>query len=135
MNNRSPARPNVRSSTRALTSRFLAPVFALALAAASAHAQASDVRQHYAFDGQSIVAETAIPYRDLDLGSEAGVRTMRQRIEAAADAVCGDSKADDAYRRQAFLLCRDVAIRSAIARLPASGQARQAVARSAAASR
>jgi hypothetical protein len=61
MNNRSPARPNVRSSTRALTSRFLAPVFALALAAASAHAQASDVRQHYAFDGQSIVAETAIP--------------------------------------------------------------------------
>lgn len=109
--------------------------FALAavLAASAAAAQTPDVRRHYSLDGQRLVAETVVPTGDLDLDSDAGVRTLRQRIEAAADAVCGrEDRAADNYRRQAYLVCRDAAVGSAIARLPPSGRARLAAAGSAA---
>jgi UrcA family protein len=99
----------------------------LALTAASAIAQPTAVRQRFALDGQSIIAETTVPYQDLDLATPEGLRTLRQRIAAAADAVCGgEPTSADAYLRQAYLVCCDDAVRASVARLPAPAQARLA---------
>src|SRR5215471_18001601 len=92
----------------------LAAVLALSALAASAQ----PVSQHFSFDGQHVVAETAVPFRDLDLGSQAGLRALRQRIETAADAVCDAPARAKGDQRQAFLICRDAAIRTAIAHTP-----------------
>jgi UrcA family protein len=102
----------------------------LALTAGAALAQPPPVQQRYSLDGQHIVARTDIPYADLDLASPAGRQTLKQRLDAAADAVCGGpAHPGDSYHREAYLLCRDTAIRSALARLPAPARTRLAAER------
>jgi UrcA family protein len=113
----------------------MSPLFSLAtvlsLVAGTAFAQSPQVQQRYSLDGQHIVARTEIPYADLDLATPAGLDALTRRLDAAADAVCsGPQPAGDSYHREAYLLCRDTAIRSALARLPAPARTRLAAERS-----
>jgi UrcA family protein len=102
---------------------------ALVLTAAAA-AQPAPVQQGYSLDGQHIVARTQAPYGDLNLSTAAGQRTLMQRLEAAADAVCGGpAQTGDRYHHEAYLLCRDTAVRSAVAQLPPPARERLAALR------
>jgi len=88
---------------------------ALALPAA---AQSDAVRPGFSFDPTQVVSYTHVPYADLDLTSEAGARTMLERIQAAADAVCGGaanktSKAD----KEAYQDCHAIAVAGAVSKL------------------
>jgi UrcA family protein len=69
--------------------RLLAGLAGAAIAsAAGAQTAQPQAREHYALDGQHIIAETTIPLADLDLNRPVDVRTLLDRIEAAADLVC-----------------------------------------------
>jgi len=97
-----------------LTSRpLLAAIVAAALgSSAMAQPSAPQVSQRYSFDGQHVLAQMAIPLSDLDLGSPAGVRTLFDRIQAAADLVC----AGGAQLASVEAACRAQAVRDAVAR-------------------
>jgi UrcA family protein len=94
--------------------KSLIAIAVLALAGA-AHAQSQPVRQHYSLDGAQILAETRVPYADLDLSSSAGLRTLMARIEAAADRVCGITPAETPEPTQTA--CRKDAVAEAVARM------------------
>jgi UrcA family protein len=71
------------------------------------------VRQGYSFNGEQIVARTIIPVADLDLATPDGVRTLLDRIQAAADLVCNTSGPQLA---SVEIECRAQAVRDAVAR-------------------
>ena len=66
----------------------LGALAALALTQAAA-AQAAPVHTGYSHDSTQVVRYTTIAFQDLDLRSEAGLRTLLARIDASADRVCG----------------------------------------------
>jgi UrcA family protein len=100
-----------------MTSKFkilLAAIAGAAVAQAAAAQTASpQVRERYSLDGQHIVAETAIPLAGLDLASPQGVRTLLDRIQAAADLVCAGTGPQLA---SVEIECRAQAVRDAVAR-------------------
>jgi len=96
-----------------MTFRLLLAALAAASVTSAACAQvaASPVSQTSSFDGQQIIARTTIPMADLDLGSPTGLRTLLDRIEAAADLVCGGPQ-----QASAEVDCRARAVREAVVR-------------------
>ena len=95
-----------------MTRKILAlSALSLAALALPAAAQSHAVRPGFSFDPTKVVSYTSVPYADLDLTSEAGARTMLERIQAAADAVCGGaanktSKAE----KEAYQDCHAIAV-------------------------
>ena len=69
----------------------------------------------YSSDPAIAVTETRLAYTDADLATAAGARAMLARIEAAAEAVCG--QADSAVQRADVAACRDRAGSGAVAKL------------------
>lgn len=65
-------------------------------------------------------ASTVIRYADLNLGNEHGLATLRGRIKAAADRVCGSAPALPAGRAHSVEACRDEVFRSAEAQVSAA---------------
>jgi UrcA family protein len=62
------------------------------------------------------VPSMTVRLADVDLSSKAGARTAMQRIETAADAVCGGQpEARDWTRRAFYDQCRSNAIKGAVA--------------------
>lgn len=68
----------------------------------------------------------SVAYGDLDLGTEAGARTMLKRIETAAKHACGIMPERDRFYRsnqdfveRAFRQCTSQSVREAVARLHA----------------
>jgi UrcA family protein len=99
---------------------FVAAAACVALAP-PAYAQAAipQIRQHYSFDGQRIIAQQSVPYGDLDITSPQGARTLLERIEAAAAAVCRDNTALPTVRD-----CREAAVGRAVAQMKSPALAR-----------
>ena len=88
----------------------------LAAAAAPAAAQAYALSEGFSSDPSQVVTRARVPYADIDAGSAAGARALLQRIEAAADAVCGGTGPRSSAREaQAFEDCRGAAISGAVA--------------------
>jgi UrcA family protein len=103
-----------QAMNRKISIVFIVGAFSLA-AAWPADAQA--LRRGYSPDSTRAVTETAIPLSDLDPASAAGARALLQRIEAAADRVCGGApSAVTDYQKQDFAECRRAAISGAVAR-------------------
>jgi UrcA family protein len=69
-------------------------------------------------DSSKIVRRAVVRLSDIDPSSPAGARALLQRIEAAADAVCGGS-ANAVSRREkdSYADCRDVAVAVAVAKM------------------
>ena len=98
------------------------PIIALALGAAAlagaAQAQDLKVREGYSRDGAVVVSKAQVPYADLDISTDDGARRLLERIERAADAVCGiPAAAPSAPLDAQALACRHDAIRGAAARV------------------
>jgi len=95
--------------------RLLLAAVAGAAIAPCAQAQTAPpkVRQGYSFNGEQIIARTTIPLADLDLATPAGVRTLLDRIQAAADLVCAGSGPQLA---SVEIECRAQAVRDAVTR-------------------
>ncbi|HXA41165.1 MAG TPA: UrcA family protein [Phenylobacterium sp.] len=96
---------------------FAAGALCLAELVAPAAAQSFVLHEGFSSDPSQRVTFTRVPYSDLDLASPAGARRLLQRIEAAADAVCGGAaRAVSAHDRDAYETCREGAISGAVAR-------------------
>ena len=101
-------------------SRLKTPTIAVLLAAAcvaagAASAQPLKLSPGYSADPAVAVTEARLSYTDADLATAAGARAMLARIEAAAEAVCGEA-ATEAQRAE-VAECRDRAVSGAVARL------------------
>ena len=101
--------------TRKIPALSALTLAALALPAA---AQSHAVRPGFSFDPTKVVSYTSVPYADLDLASEAGARTLLQRIEAAADAVCGGAANKTSKpEKEDYGECRAVAVAGAVSKM------------------
>jgi UrcA family protein len=103
--------------------RLLAGALCVAVAAQAAAAQGFVLR-HGAFADPSepgkVVREAAVTRSDIDPNSPEGAQAMLQRIEAAADAVCGGAaNAVTERQKDDYLTCRGPAVSNALARLHA----------------
>jgi UrcA family protein len=104
-------------STKQSSSRYLSMVFAAAttgllLAAGPVMAAGPESRT------------VTVRYADLDLASDAGVRTLYARLRAAAQQVCGPRASRDLYMQQLWRACRDDTLARAVGQL---GNAKLAV--------
>jgi UrcA family protein len=97
--------------------------FALAISGACltialpAAAQSPALSQGFSSDPSQVVTRAHVPYADVDERSAAGARILLQRIETAAEAVCGGAaNRSSAHEAQAFEDCRSAAISGAVAR-------------------
>jgi UrcA family protein len=89
----------------------------LAATALSAAAQSYPLREGFSSDPSKIVLYVSIPYSEADLTSTAGAQMLLERIEGAADAVCGgEASRTTAYDNEHYLQCRGEAISGAVAR-------------------
>ena len=97
----------------------LLAVSALCLTAAlPAAAQTAKVHDGYSHDSSKIVSYTGIDHADIDVSSAGGVRVLLQRIELAADAVCGgEANMTSDYQKADYRECRRVAISGAVAKM------------------
>ncbi|WP_372782755.1 UrcA family protein [Phenylobacterium sp.] len=97
---------------------LLAAGLCLAASAQAAAAQSLVLRQGYSPDSSQVVTSANVPYADIDLASSAGARALLERIEAAADAVCGgEANMASAYEKAGYRACRGTAISGAVARV------------------
>lgn len=96
----------------------VAGALCLAATAFSAAAQPSyPLREGFSSDPSKVELYVGIPYSDVDLTSTEGARMLLQRIEQAADAVCGgEASRTTAYDNEHYLQCRGEAISGAVAR-------------------
>lgn len=62
---------------------------------------------------------TTVAYSDLDLGTEAGARTLYRRLKTAANHVCGGVDHRDLGRDRIWRQCYDKALGDAVARVAA----------------
>ncbi len=84
-------------------------------AAAQAVAQTYPLHRAYSADPAVAVTQARIPLADLDLTSSADARVLLQRIETAADEVCGGGARAMSKAAQAdYQACRDQAISGAV---------------------
>ncbi|MBS0331609.1 MAG: UrcA family protein [Proteobacteria bacterium] len=102
------------------TKLSLSTAAALLLAATFTCAAQAEPALHegYSHDPSKIVTYTRIDSADLDARTAAGARSLLQRIEVAADAVCGgEANAVNASQKRDYRNCRDDAIRGAVSRM------------------
>ena len=100
--------------TRKIPALSALTLAALALPAA---AQSHAVRPGFSFDPTKVVSYTRVPYADLDLASEAGARILLQRIETAADAVCGGAaNKTSKLEKEDYDECHAVAVAGAVSK-------------------
>ena len=97
---------------------LVAGALCLAAIVQPAAAQTYVLRPGLSYDSTKVVTYTRVPYSDIDVTSAAGVRALFQRIEDAADAVCGGgatkvSKPD----KEDYAECRDIAVSGGVARV------------------
>jgi UrcA family protein len=97
---------------------LVAGLLCLAAIAQPAAAQSYVLRPGISFDSTKVVTYTHVPYSDIDVTSSAGVRALFERIEDAADAVCGGG-ADKVTKQQKddYAECRDIAVSGAVAKV------------------
>ncbi|MFL5296417.1 MAG: UrcA family protein [Phenylobacterium sp.] len=76
------------------------------------------LKRGFSFDPTQVVTYASVPHADLDPTTAAGTRELLQRIEAAADAVCGGA-ANQTTRaaRDAYEDCRHIAVSGAVAKV------------------
>jgi UrcA family protein len=105
--------------TRTVSTLALAAVtVGLLTAALPAAAQNPHVYDGYSHDPTRVVSYTRIDLTRADTQTPAGARAMLQRIETAADAVCGGPAHLKALP-QDYAACRDEAVESAVRTLGA----------------
>jgi UrcA family protein len=69
-------------------------------------------------DATKVVRYTTIPHADLDLGSSTGARKLLERIEDAADAVCGGAaNAVSKREKESYGECRAIAVAVAVRKM------------------
>ena len=103
-----------------------APTFialtALGLIAIAQPASAQSLQLHagYSHDPSKAVTYTRIDSADIDPNSAAGARILLQRIEMAADAVCGgEASAVSKSQKRAYAECRSDAVAGAVSKMGA----------------
>jgi len=83
-----------------------------------ADARTSRLHEGISRDPSKVVTYTKIDLSDIDVRSAVGAKTILQRIEMAADAVCGGAAGRTSRAAKAdFEDCRDNAISGAVARM------------------
>jgi UrcA family protein len=104
----------------------IAPTFialtALGLIAIAQPASAQSLQPHagYSHDPSRVVTYTRINSADIDPNSAAGARVLLQRIEMAADAVCGgEANAVSKVRKRDYADCRSDAVAGAVSKMGA----------------
>ena len=100
--------------------RKILPLSALCLAtlALPAAAQSHAVKRGFSFDPTQVVSYTSVPFADLDLASESGARTLLERIEAAAAAVCGGAADKRSKAQEAeYSDCHAIAVAGAVSKM------------------
>jgi UrcA family protein len=65
------------------------------------------------------VSSITVVYSDLDLGTEAGARTLYRRLKMAANHVCGSVDHRDLNRDRIWQQCHDQALDDAVAHVGA----------------
>ena len=97
---------------------LVAGALCLAAIAQPAAAQTYVLRPGISFDSTKVVTYTHVPYSDIDITSAAGVRALLQRIEGAADAVCGGGASKvSKQEKEDYAECRDIAVSGAVAKV------------------
>src|SRR4051812_23534477 len=93
--------------------------FCLARIAPAADAQPLAVRTGVDLtDSTKVVRYASVPHADLDLGTAAGARALLQRIDGAADAVCGGAASAVSKREQeSYDECRAIAVAVAVRKM------------------
>jgi UrcA family protein len=85
-----------------------------------ASAQSLQLHEGYSHDPSKIVTYTRIDNSDIDPTSVAGARVLLQRIEMAADAVCGGkANAVSKSQKRDYADCRDDAVAGAVSKMGA----------------
>lgn len=97
--------------------RMILLALAIIAVAQSASAQPFTLRRGFSFDPTQVITETRVRLSDLDLTTAAGTQVLRQRIEAAADAVCGAQDAVTPAQEAALADCRRMAVSRAVTRM------------------
>ena len=93
-------------------------VLCLAAIVQPAAAQSYDLRPGFSFDSTKVVTYTRVPYSDIDVTSPAGLRALLQRIENAADAVCGGAaNTVSKPEKEDYRECREIAVSGAVAKM------------------
>ena len=83
-----------------------------------AAAQPYVLRPGFSFDATKVVTYTQVPYSDIDVTSSAGVQALLQRIEGAADAVCGGAANKVSKpEKEDYRECREIAVSGAVAKM------------------
>ena len=97
---------------------LVAGALCLAAIAQPAAAQTYVLHPGLSFDSTKVVTYTRVPYSDLDVSSSAGVWALLQRIEDAADAVCGGGATKAPKQgKEDYAECRDIAVSGGVARV------------------
>lgn len=96
-----------------------------AIAFAAAMTTAAFVPAAYAMDETVVEANTVRPvahvkYADLDLATDAGVKTLHGRVRRAATKMCLESGRQDLRREMEGMSCRNAAITSAAPQITAA---------------
>nr|MEA2797572.1 hypothetical protein [Phenylobacterium sp.] len=103
---------------RIAPTRLVAGALCLAAIASPAAAQTYVLRPGLSFDPTKVVTYTRVPYSDIDVASPAGIRALLQRIEDAADAVCGGGATKvSKQEKEDYAECRDIAVSGAVAKV------------------
>ena len=104
--------------TRTAPISLVAGALCLAAIAHPAAAQTYVLRPGLSFDSTKVVTYTRVPYADIDVTSAAGVWALLQRIEDAADAVCGGGATKVSKpEKEDYAECRDIAVSGAVAKM------------------
>jgi UrcA family protein len=97
---------------------LVAGALCLAAIVQPAAAQTYVLRPGLSFDSSKVVTYTRVPYLDIDLTSAAGAPALLQRIEDAADAVCGGGATKiSKQEKEDYAECRDIAVADAVAKV------------------
>jgi UrcA family protein len=100
---------------------FAVGAFLLAAIAPPAAAQTFVLRHGYSTDPtdpSKIVRKAVVPYSDIDPMSPRGAAALLQRIEAAADAVCGGrANAVSKREKDGYADCRSIAVAVAVSKM------------------
>lgn len=103
---------------RIASTSLLAGALWLAAIVQPVAAQSYVLRPGLSFDPTKVVTYTRVPYSDIDVTSAAGVRALLQRIEDAADAVCGGGATKvSKQEKEDYAECRDIAVSGAVAKV------------------
>jgi UrcA family protein len=113
---------NLKEPTMIRTAPTVFALTALGLIAIAqpVSAQSPQLHSGYSHDPSKVVTYTRIDSADIDPDSAAGARILLQRIEAAADAVCGgQAKAVSKSQKRDYADCRSDAVAGAVSKMGA----------------